>query len=66
MKLLITFDAMYTQTGTAGLIRRYLGWRYLLVCKENQPKTLARLLALPVHTPVVAEDSRDRPRHCPI
>ena len=63
-KLLITIDAMHTQTVTARLIRRYLGWHYLMVCKNNQPTTLARLTALPWrHAPVVAEDSSDKPRH---
>jgi predicted transposase YbfD/YdcC len=64
VKLLITIDAMHTQTATARLIRRYLGWHYLMVCKDNQPTTLARLAALPwSHAPIVATDSSERPRH---
>lgn len=64
VKLVITIDAMHTQTATARLIRRYLGWHYLMVCKDNQPATLARLSALPwSRTPIVATDSSDKPRH---
>lgn len=64
VKLLVTIDAMHTQTTTARLIRRYLGWHYLMVCKGNQPATLARLSALPwSHAPIVATDSSDKPRH---
>lgn len=64
VKLLVTIDAMHTQTATARLIRRHLGWHYLLVCKDNQPTTLTRLLALPwPHAPIVATDSNHKPRH---
>jgi predicted transposase YbfD/YdcC len=64
VKLLVTIDAMHTQTATARLIRRFLGWHYLLVCKDNQPATLARLTALPWRSaPVVATDSTDKPGH---
>lgn len=64
MKLLLTIDAMHTQTATARLIRRYLGWHYLLVCKDNQPGLLARLTGLPwVAAPIVATDSSDKPAH---
>jgi predicted transposase YbfD/YdcC len=64
VKLLITIDAMHTQTATARLIRRYMGWHYLMVCKDNQPAILARLSALPwSHAPIVATDSSGKPRH---
>jgi predicted transposase YbfD/YdcC len=63
-KLMITIDAMHTQTATARLIRKTLGWHYTMVAKDNQPGMLARLAALPWHlTPVVATDSDDKPRH---
>lgn len=63
-KLMITIDAMHTQTATAKLIRRYLGWHYLMVVKDNQPATAARLTGLPwAHAPVVAHDGDDKPAH---
>jgi predicted transposase YbfD/YdcC len=63
-KLMISIDAMHTQTATARLIRKTLGWHYLMVAKDNQPAMLARLTALPWHlTPVAATDSDDKPRH---
>lgn len=64
VKLLFTIDAMHTQTATARLIRRYLGWHYLLVCKDNQPGYLAKVKNLPWRdTPIVATDSNDTPAH---
>lgn len=64
VKLMITIDAMHTQTATARLIRKTLGWHYTMVAKQNQPGLLTRLAALPWHlTPIVATDSDDRPRH---
>lgn len=63
-KLMITIDALHTQTATARLIRQTLGWHYLMVAKENQPGMLARLAALPWNlTPIVATDSDDKPNH---
>lgn len=63
-KLLITIDAMHTQTATARLIRKTLGRHYLMIVKDNQAGAFARLTALPWHlTPVTATDSDDRPRH---
>ncbi len=64
VKLIISLDAMHTQTATARLIRRYLGWHYLLVCKDNQPTLLTRLIGLPwTQAPIVATDSIDKPAH---
>ncbi|MFR9750536.1 ISAs1 family transposase [Nocardia sp. 004] len=64
VRLIISIDAMHTQTATARLIRRYLGWHYLLVCKDNQPSLLTRLTGMPwTHAPVVATDSIDKPAH---
>jgi predicted transposase YbfD/YdcC len=64
VKFMVTIDAMHTQTATAKLIRKTLGWHYLMCAKENQPGMLARLAALPWQlTPVVATDSDDKPSH---
>lgn len=64
VKFMVTIDAMHTQTATARLIRKTLGWHYTMCVKENQPGMLARLAALPWHlTPVVATDSDDKPSH---
>jgi predicted transposase YbfD/YdcC len=64
VKLMITIDAMHTQTGTARLIRRYLGWHYLMIAKDNQPGLLKRLTRLPWNAvPIVATDSDTAPRH---
>lgn len=64
VKLIVTIDAMHTQTATARLIRRYLGWHYLLVCKDNQPTLQQRLKRLPwAAAPIAATDSSDKPAH---
>jgi hypothetical protein len=64
VKLMITIDAMHTQTATARLIRKTLGWHYIMVCKDSQPGLAARLATLPwARTPVVATDSSDKPNH---
>jgi hypothetical protein len=64
VKLIISIDAVHTQTTTARLIRKTLGWHYLMVAKQNQPGVLARLTALPRRlAPIVTTDSDDKPRH---
>jgi predicted transposase YbfD/YdcC len=63
-KLMITIDAMHTQTATARLIRKTLGWHYTMVAKDNQPGMLSRLTSLPWHlAPIVATDSDEKPSH---
>lgn len=47
VRLLVTIDAMHTQTATARLICATLKSHYLMIVKSNQPKLLARLQALP-------------------
>jgi hypothetical protein len=55
--LLVTIDAMHTQTATAKLICGTLKSHYLMIAKSNQPKLLARLKALPwSEVPVTATD----------
>ncbi len=46
-RLLVTVDAMHTQTATAKLICGTLKSHYLMIVKSNQPKLLARIQALP-------------------
>ena len=48
-RLLVTVDAMHTQTATAKLICGTLKSHYLMIVKSNQPKLLARIQALPGH-----------------
>jgi predicted transposase YbfD/YdcC len=56
-QLLVTIDAMHTQTATAKLICGTLKSHYLMIVKSNQPKLLARLKALPwSEVPVTATD----------
>jgi hypothetical protein len=56
-QLLVTVDAMHTQTDTAKLICGTLKSHYLMIVKSNQPKLLARLKALPwSEVPVTATD----------
>lgn len=45
--LLVTVDAMHTQTATAKLICSTLKSHYLMIVKANQPGLLSRLAALP-------------------
>jgi predicted transposase YbfD/YdcC len=46
-RLLVTVDAMHTQTATAKLICATLKSHYLMIVKSNQPGLLARITALP-------------------
>ena len=46
-RLLVTIDAMHTQTATAKLICATLKSHYLMIVKSNQPRLLARIQALP-------------------
>jgi predicted transposase YbfD/YdcC len=56
-RLLVTVDAMHTQTATAKLICGTLKSHYLMIVKSNQPKLLARVKALPwSEVPVTATD----------
>ena len=57
VRLLVTVDAMHTQTATAKLICGTLKSHYLMIVKSNQPKLLARITALPwAEVPVTATD----------
>ena len=57
VRLLVTVDAMHTQTATAKLICGTLKSHYLMIVKSNQPKLLARITALPwTRVPVTATD----------
>jgi len=57
VRLLVTVDAMHTQTATAKMICSTLKSHYLMVVKSNQPKLLARIHALPwAQVPVTATD----------
>ena len=57
VRLLVTVDAMHTQTATATLICHTLKSHYLMIVKSNQPKLLARITALPwTRVPVTATD----------
>jgi predicted transposase YbfD/YdcC len=47
VRMLVTVDAMHTQTATAKLICATLKSHYLMIVKSNQPKLLARITALP-------------------
>jgi predicted transposase YbfD/YdcC len=56
-RLLVTVDAMHTQTATAKMICSTLKSHYLMIVKSNQPKLLARIQALPwAQVPVTADD----------
>ncbi len=57
VRLLVTVDAMHTQTANAKLICSTLKSHYLMIVKSNQPKLLARIQALPwAQVPVTATD----------
>lgn len=57
VRLLVTVDAMHTQTATAKMICSTLKSHYLMIVKSNQPKLLARIQALPwAQVPVTAAD----------
>jgi predicted transposase YbfD/YdcC len=64
VRLLVTVDAMHTQTATARLICTTLKSHYLMIVKSNQPGLLARVTALPwAQVPVTAtDDSRGHGR----
>ena len=64
VRLLVTVDAMHTQTATAKLICSTLKSHYLMVVKANQAGLLARITALPwAEVPVTAtDDSRGHGR----
>ena len=64
VRLLVTVDAMHTQTATAKLICSTLKSHYLMVVKANQAGLLARITALPwAQVPVTAtDDSRGHGR----
>ena len=57
VQLLVTVDAMHTQTATAKMVCSTLKSHYLMIVKSNQPKLLARIQALPwAQVPVTADD----------
>jgi predicted transposase YbfD/YdcC len=61
VRLLVTIDAMHTQTTTARLICSTLKSHYVMVVKQNQPKLLARIQALPwSQVPVVHTEPPQR------
>lgn len=58
VRLLVTVDAMHTQTATAKLICATLKSHYLMIVKSNQPRLLARITALPwAQVPVTHTDT---------
>jgi predicted transposase YbfD/YdcC len=60
VRLLVTVDAMHTQTGTAKLICATLKSHYLMIVKANQPALLARITALPwAQVPVTHSEGPD-------
>lgn len=65
VRLLVTIDAMHTQTKTAKLICGTLKSHYLMTVKSNQPSLLARIKAMPwAQVPVTfarAARTRSRP-----
>ena len=64
VRLLVTMDAMHTQTATAKLICGTLKSHYLMVVKDNQPGLAARIKAQPwAQVPVVFVDADDKPSH---
>ena len=61
VRLLVTIDAMHTQTTTARLICSTLKSHYVMVVKQNQPKLLAPIQALPwSQVPVVHTEPPQR------
>jgi predicted transposase YbfD/YdcC len=61
VRLLVTIDAMHTQTATAKLICGTLKSHHLMIVKANQPKLLARIQALPwSQVPVVHAEPPQR------
>ena len=60
VRLLVTVDAMHTQTATAKLICGTLKSHYLMIVKSNQPKLLARIQALPwAQVPITCDEGPD-------
>jgi predicted transposase YbfD/YdcC len=62
-RLLVTIDAMHTQTTTARLICGTLKSHYLMIVKCNQPKLLARIQALPWTQVPVSHAEPSQRRH---
>jgi predicted transposase YbfD/YdcC len=62
-RLLVTVDAMHTQTAIAKLICGTLKSHYLMIVKSNQPKLLARIQALPWAQIPLAHSEDSRPAH---
>jgi predicted transposase YbfD/YdcC len=62
-RLLVTVDAMHTQTATAKLICGTLKSHYLMIVKSNQPKLLARIQALPWAQIPLAHSEDSQPAH---
>lgn len=61
VRLLVTIDAMHTQTKTAKLICHTLKSHYLMIVKANTPKLAERIQALPWNqTPVAHVDGPKR------
>ena len=62
-RLLVTVDAMHTQTATAKLICGTLKSHYLMIVKSNQPKLLARIQALPWAQVPLTHSEESQPAH---
>ncbi len=62
-RLLVTVDAMHTQTATAKLICGTLKSHYLMIVKPNQPKLLARIQALPWAQIPLTHSEDSQPAH---
>jgi predicted transposase YbfD/YdcC len=62
-RLLVTVDAMHTQTATAKLICATLKSHYLMIVKSNQPKLLARIQALPWAQVPLTHNEESQPAH---
>ncbi len=62
-RLLVTVDAMHTQTATAKLICGTLKSHYLMIVKSNQPKLLARIQALPWAQIPLTHSEDSQPAH---
>lgn len=61
VRLLVTIDAMHTQTKTAKLICSTLKSHYLMTVKSNQPSLLARIKAMPwTQVPVTFAEPSER------
>ena len=63
VRLVVTVDAMHTQTATAKLICSTLKSHYLMIVKHNQPKLLARITALPWREVPVVDTEEPKPAH---